>query len=95
MQNNSFRVDNNPTLFTLKKGCAKEFELNRAITRCADAFAAVAPQAAVFVRHINTEENPADPLSRGKTVERHVPSALRALRAGGSGGGRGVFTQRG
>ena len=87
------RTDNNPTLFTLKKGCAKEFELNEAVRKCAESFSQAAPNAAVFVKHIPTKENPADPLSRGQ--EQPPLSALRSLGVEESGELRRVFTQSG
>ena len=87
------RTDNSPTLFTLKKGCAKEFELNDAIRKCAESFAKAAPHAAIFVMHVATKENPADPLSRGQ--ERLPPSALRSLGVVESGELRRVFTHCG
>ena len=87
------RTDNNPTLFTLKKGCAKEFELNEAIKRCAESFLRAAPRAAIYVKHVPTAHNPADPLSRGK--ELHQQSAVRPPRAAESGELKRVFTQSG
>ena len=88
------RTDNTPTLFTLKKGCAKEFPLNEAIKRCGEAFAKSAPNAAIYVGYVPTEINPADPLSRGRH-ERPPPSTVRSLRAEESGELKRVFTQSG
>ena len=88
------RTDNTPTLFTLKKGCAKEFELNDAIRRCGETFARIVPSAEIFAKHIPTEENPADPPSRGK-FERSQPSAPRSLRVVESSEPKRVFTKSG
>ena len=91
----TIRTDNSAALFTLKKGVAREFELNRAIAECAESFRRFCPNAAVYVNHVATAENPADPLSRGRPYEQQVLSTLRARGVVGSGELKRVFTQSG
>lgn len=89
----TIRTDNTATMHTLKKGTAREFELNGAIAECARAFKNCSPNAAIFVSHVSTLVNPADPLSRGKPIEQQQLSAVRAQGAVGSGELLRVFTQ--
>ena len=68
-------TDNTATLFTLRKGRAKEFPLNGAIDRV---LRLLDSNPNVRIAHVDTEANPADAMSRGLPLDRQLSSTLWA-----------------
>ena len=72
-------TDNTATMFTLRKGRARELALNGAIDRT---LRLMRCNPNIRVAHIATEVNPADSLSRGLALDRGLSSTLWAVGRG-------------
>jgi hypothetical protein len=71
-------VDNTSTMHVLRKGHAREHRFNK---YAADALTNLSGLGEVFVGYIATDENPADPLSRGIQPPTEMVSLIAGLRS--------------